>query len=37
MIREAGFQITSLKRYRFRIPPLDPPKAHIIGAARKLA
>jgi SAM-dependent methyltransferase len=35
MISEAGFQITSLDRYRFRIPPLDPPKPHIIGAASK--
>ena len=37
MIRGAGFEITSLERYRFRVPPLDPPKAHIIGAARKPA
>lgn len=34
-IAAAGFQITSFDRYRFRIPPLDPPKPHIIGVARK--
>jgi SAM-dependent methyltransferase len=37
MILAAGFQIISLERYRFRIPPLDPPKPHIIGTARKPA
>jgi SAM-dependent methyltransferase len=36
-IRAAGFEITSLERYRFRVAPLDPPKAHIIGVARKPA
>jgi SAM-dependent methyltransferase len=37
MMRQAGFELTSLERYRFRIPPLDPPKPHIIGTARKPA
>ncbi len=31
----AGFQIESLDRYNFRIPPLDPQKPHIIGTAIK--
>jgi SAM-dependent methyltransferase len=33
----AGFQIESVERYAFRIPPLDPPKPHIIGIARRSA
>ena len=34
-ISAAGFEIESIDRYRFGIPPLDPPKPHIIGRARK--
>jgi SAM-dependent methyltransferase len=37
LMRSAGFEIESLDRYSFRIPPLDPPKPHIIGTARKPA
>lgn len=32
-IRSAGFTITDIDRYSFGIPPLDPPKAHILGTA----
>jgi len=32
----AGFEIESIERYRFGIPPLDPPKPHIIGRARRM-
>jgi SAM-dependent methyltransferase len=35
LMRSAGFEIESLDRYSFRIPPLDPPKPHIIGTACK--
>jgi SAM-dependent methyltransferase len=37
LLRSAGFEIDSLDRYSFGIPPLDPPKPHIIGTARKPA
>jgi hypothetical protein len=37
LMRAAGFEIESVARYSFRIPPLDPPKPHIIGVARKPA
>jgi SAM-dependent methyltransferase len=37
LMRSAGFEIESTDRYSFRIPPLDPPKPHIIGTARKPA
>jgi SAM-dependent methyltransferase len=37
LMRAAGFQIDTLDRYRFRIPPLDPSKPHIIGTALKPA
>ena len=37
LMRSAGFEIESVDRYSFRIPPLDPPKPHIIGTARKPA
>jgi hypothetical protein len=33
----AGFQIQSVERYAFRIPPLDPTKPHVIGIARRSA
>lgn len=35
LLLAAGFQIESIERYDFRIPPLDPPKPHIIGLARR--
>ena len=37
LMRSAGFEIESVDRYSFRIPPLDPPKPHIIGTAVKPA
>jgi SAM-dependent methyltransferase len=37
LIVAAGFQIESVERYAFGIPPLDPNKPHIIGVARKPA
>jgi SAM-dependent methyltransferase len=37
LITAAGFEIRSLERYTFRIPPLDPSKPHIIGAATRPA
>jgi SAM-dependent methyltransferase len=37
LMLDAGFEIESLERYNFRIPPLDPPKPHVIGIARKPA
>jgi ubiquinone/menaquinone biosynthesis C-methylase UbiE len=35
LIEEAGFTIEQWERFSFRIPPLDPPKTHIIGVARR--
>ncbi len=35
LMRAAGFEIRSLERYSFRIPPLDPAKPHIIGTATR--
>lgn len=32
-IRTAGFTITEIEHYSFGIPPLDPPKSHILGIA----
>ena len=37
LMRSAGFEIESLERYNFRIPPLDPPKPHIVGTAHRPA
>ena len=37
VIRESGFEIEEINRYSFGIPPLDPPKAHILGRAVSLA
>jgi ubiquinone/menaquinone biosynthesis C-methylase UbiE len=34
LIEAAGFVIESCERFTFRIPPLDPPKTHILGVAR---
>jgi SAM-dependent methyltransferase len=35
LLEAAGFQIEAIERYDFRVPPLDPPKPHIIGVARR--
>jgi SAM-dependent methyltransferase len=35
LMRAAGFEIRSLERYNFRIPPLDPPKPHVVGIAHR--
>jgi ubiquinone/menaquinone biosynthesis C-methylase UbiE len=35
LIEEAGFEIVRCDRFAFGIPPLDPPKTHIIGVARR--
>jgi len=37
LIEDAGFAIERCERFSFRIPPLDPPKRHILGIARKIA
>jgi ubiquinone/menaquinone biosynthesis C-methylase UbiE len=34
LIEAAGFAIESCERFTFRIPPLDPPKMHVLGVAR---
>jgi len=34
LIEAAGFAIESCERFTFRIPPLDPPKTHVLGVAR---
>ena len=33
LIEEAGFATESIDRFTFGIPPLDPPKPHILGIA----
>jgi hypothetical protein len=35
LIEEAGFAIKSIDRFTFGTPPLDPPKPHILGIARR--
>jgi hypothetical protein len=35
MIGDAGFVIERCARFVFRVPPLDPPKTHLLGTARK--
>jgi SAM-dependent methyltransferase len=35
LIRAAGFEVGSVERYRFGMPPLDPPKPHVLGSAWK--
>ena len=35
LIEQAGFAIERCERFTFRIPPLDPPKTHILGVARR--
>jgi ubiquinone/menaquinone biosynthesis C-methylase UbiE len=36
LIEAAGFEIERCDRFSFRIPPLDPPKTHILGMARRV-
>jgi ubiquinone/menaquinone biosynthesis C-methylase UbiE len=36
LIEAAGFAIERCDRFTFRIPPLDPPKTHVLGAARRV-
>ena len=36
LIEAAGFAIERCERFSFRIPPLDPPKTHVTGVARRL-
>jgi len=36
LIEEAGFAIERCDRFPFRVPPLDPPKTHILGVARRV-
>jgi ubiquinone/menaquinone biosynthesis C-methylase UbiE len=36
LIEAAGFTIERADRFAFRIPPLDPPKTHVLGVARRL-
>jgi hypothetical protein len=35
LIEAAGFEIQRCDRFSFRIPPLDPPKTHVLGIARR--
>ena len=36
LIEAAGFAIERCQRFTFRIPPVDPPKTHVLGVARRL-
>jgi ubiquinone/menaquinone biosynthesis C-methylase UbiE len=36
LIEAAGFAIETCERFTFRIPPLDPPKTHVLGVARSV-
>jgi SAM-dependent methyltransferase len=36
LIEAVGFAIERCDRFTFRIPPLDPPKTHVLGVARRL-
>jgi ubiquinone/menaquinone biosynthesis C-methylase UbiE len=36
LIEAAGFAIERCDRFAFRIPPVDPPKTHVLGVARRL-
>lgn len=36
LIEAAGFAIERCDRFTFRIPPVDPPKTHVLGVARRL-
>jgi hypothetical protein len=35
VLEEAGFAIESCECFTFGLPPLDPPKPHILGVARR--
>lgn len=37
LIERAGFTVTDCERFEFHIPPLDPPKTHVLGRARVAA
>jgi SAM-dependent methyltransferase len=37
LLREAGFEVERVERFTFGLPPLDPPKPHILGIALKPA
>jgi ubiquinone/menaquinone biosynthesis C-methylase UbiE len=36
LIEAAGFAIDRCERFTFRIPPVDPPKTHVLGVARSV-
>ncbi|HEU4428892.1 MAG TPA: class I SAM-dependent methyltransferase [Myxococcota bacterium] len=36
LIEAAGFAIERCERFTFRIPPVDPPKTHVLGIARRV-
>ncbi len=36
LIEQAGFAIERREHFSFRVPPLDPPKAHVLGVARRV-
>lgn len=36
LIESAGFEVVRCEQFSFRIPPLDPPKTHILGVARRV-
>jgi len=36
LIETTGFAIERCERFTFRVPPLDPPKTHILGVARRV-
>jgi ubiquinone/menaquinone biosynthesis C-methylase UbiE len=36
LIAAAGFAVERCDRFTFRVPPLDPPKTHVLGVARRL-
>jgi ubiquinone/menaquinone biosynthesis C-methylase UbiE len=35
LIEAAGFRIEAVDRFTFRVAPLDPPKTHLLGTARR--
>jgi ubiquinone/menaquinone biosynthesis C-methylase UbiE len=37
LIQAAGFEVTDCTRFEFHIPPLDPPKTHLLGVAHARA
>jgi SAM-dependent methyltransferase len=36
LIEVAGFAVERCDRFTFRVPPVDPPKTHVLGVARRL-